>query len=225
MAKLQVLHFPDSRLRQKASKVTVFDEKLTKFANDMLETMYFSKGIGLAAVQVNVAKRVIVIDVSENRDEPLFLVNPEIIDRQEPIKFEEGCLSVPGFYEKIDRFNVIEFEAQDLQGEIYKQKAEGLLAVCIQHEIDHLDGKLFVDYISNMKRDRIAKKIKDQFDPSFDRKSYLSFLRGLFRHKSLTYPPTTYESTPKSSDASDIFIKISSFNFFWIISLLTLILT
>lgn len=160
MAKLQVLHFPDSRLRQKASKVTVFDEKLTKFANDMLETMYFSKGIGLAAVQVNVAKRVIVIDVSENRDEPLFLVNPEIIDRQEPIKFEEGCLSVPGFYEKIDRFNVIEFEAQDLQGEIYKQKAVGLLAVCIQHEIDHLDGKLFVDYISNMKRDRIAKKIK-----------------------------------------------------------------
>ena len=108
MAKLQVLHFPDSRLRQKASKVTVFDEKLTKFANDMLETMYFSKGIGLAAVQVNVAKRVIVIDVSENRDEPLFLVNPEIIDRQEPIKFEEGCLSVPGFYEKVDRFNVIE---------------------------------------------------------------------------------------------------------------------
>ena len=160
MAKLQILHFPDNRLRQKASKVTVFDEKLTKFANAMLETMYFSKGIGLAAIQVNVAKRVIVIDVSENRDEPLFLINPVIIDKKGPIKFEEGCLSVPGFYEKVDRFSEIEYEAQDLQGETYKQKAEGLLAVCIQHEIDHLDGKLFVDYISNMKRDRIAKKIK-----------------------------------------------------------------
>ncbi len=160
MAKLEILHFPDNRLRQKASKVSVFDDKLTKFANDMLETMYFSKGIGLAAVQVNVAKRVIVIDVSENRDEPLFLINPVIIDTQDPIKFEEGCLSVPGFYEKVDRFNKIVYEAQDLQGEIYKQKAEGLHAVCIQHEIDHLDGKLFVDYISNMKRERIAKKIK-----------------------------------------------------------------
>ena len=151
---------PDPILRKKSTTLETVDDSTRKFLDDMLLTMYNAPGIGLAAVQVNVAKRVIVIDVSENRDEPLFLVNPEIIDRQEPIKFEEGCLSVPGFYEKVDRFNVIEFEAQDLQGEIYKQKAEGLLAVCIQHEIDHLDGKLFVDYISNMKRDRIAKKIK-----------------------------------------------------------------
>tara|TARA_Y100000816_G_C26019864_1_gene533526 strand:+ start:293 stop:829 length:537 start_codon:yes stop_codon:yes gene_type:complete len=160
LAKLEILHFPDNRLRQRASKVTIFDEKLTKLAEDMLETMYFSKGIGLAAIQVNVSERVIVIDVSEERNAPIYLINPEIIEKHEPIKFEEGCLSVPGFYEQVHRFNKIEYTAQNLQGEVFTENAEGLLAVCIQHEIDHLDGKLFVDYISNMKRDRIAKKIK-----------------------------------------------------------------
>ena len=160
MALLNILIFPDSRLRTVAKSVQSIDDSVKSLAQDMLQTMYEGSGIGLAATQVNVHKRVIVIDVSENRDEPLFLINPVIIDKKGPIKFEEGCLSVPGFYEKVDRFSEIEYEAQDLQGETYKQKAEGLLAVCIQHEIDHLDGKLFVDYISNMKRDRIAKKIK-----------------------------------------------------------------
>ena len=160
MTILNVLHFPDNRLRQKALKVSVFDKKLVKLANDMLETMYNSKGIGLAAIQVNVTMRIIVIDVSQDRNEPIFLVNPEIKTKKEPIKFEEGCLSVPAFYEQVDRYNKINYTAQNLKGEIYETEAEGLLAVCIQHEIDHLDGKLFVDYISNIKRDRIAKKIQ-----------------------------------------------------------------
>ena len=159
MAKLKILHFPDNRLRQKGLNVEIFDKNLRTLANDMLETMYVSKGIGLAAIQVNVQKRLIVIDISEERNEPIFLVNPVILKKKDQIEFEEGCLSVPGFYEKVNRFNHINYKTNDLYGKTFELEAEGLLAVCIQHEIDHLDGKLFVDYISDIKRERIAKKI------------------------------------------------------------------
>ena len=160
MTLLKILHFPDNKLRQKGHNIDTFDKKLEKIANDMLETMYQSKGIGLAAVQVDLPIRLIVIDISESRNEPLFLVNPLILDKKELITFEEGCLSVPGFYEKVERYNLIDFTYQDLNGGKHTMNAEGLLSVCVQHEIDHLDGKLFVDYLSQLKRDRIAKKIK-----------------------------------------------------------------
>ena len=160
MALLNILHFPDNRLRQKGEDISIFDDNLKKISGNMLETMYASKGIGLAAVQVNLPIRLIVIDISESRDKPLFLVNPVIVDKKDKITFEEGCLSVPGFYEQVERYNNIGFTYKNLDGELQNGTAQGLLAVCIQHEIDHLDGKLFVDYISNIKRDRIAKKIK-----------------------------------------------------------------
>ena len=160
MALLNILHFPDNRLRQKGEDISTFDDNLKKISGNMLDTMYASKGIGLAAVQVNLPIRLIVIDISESRDEPLFLVNPVIVDKKDKIIFEEGCLSVPGFYEQVERYNNISFTYKNLDGESQNGTAQGLLAVCIQHEIDHLDGKLFVDYISNIKRDRIAKKIK-----------------------------------------------------------------
>ena len=160
MTLLKILHFPDNKLRQKGENIGTFDAKLQKTAHDMLETMYASKGIGLAAVQVNIPIRLIVIDISESRNKPLFLVNPVILDKKDKIVFEEGCLSVPGFYEKVERYNSVTFTYQNLDGDICTEDAEGLLAVCVQHEIDHLDGKLFVDYISRLKRDRIAKKIK-----------------------------------------------------------------
>ncbi|MBJ40884.1 MAG: peptide deformylase [Gammaproteobacteria bacterium] len=160
MDKLKILHFPDNRLRQKGLDVDIFDKNLRNLAKDMLETMYDSKGIGLAAIQVNIQKRLIVIDISEEKNKPIFLVNPIILTKKNKIQFEEGCLSVPGFYEKVERFNNVTIKKQDLYGRTLEMEADGLLAVCIQHEIDHLDGKLFVDYISDMKRDRIAKKIK-----------------------------------------------------------------
>ncbi len=160
MALLEILHYPDPRLRQIANKITVFDEDLRKLCDQMLETMYESKGIGLAAIQVNIKKRLIVIDVSENRDKPLFLINPEIKKKTDKVQSEEGCLSVPGFYDKVERYNYIKYEANDIEGKLYTTEAEGLLAICIQHEIDHLNGKLFVDYLSELKRERIAKKIE-----------------------------------------------------------------
>ena len=160
MSTLNILHFPDNKLRQKGKDIEVFDSKLSKIANDMLETMYLSKGIGLAAVQVGIAIRMIVIDVSETRNDPVILINPVITDKADEIIFEEGCLSVPGFYEKVERFNKIKYSYKDLHGKFKKSNADGLLAVCIQHEIDHLDGKLFVDYISEIKRDRISKKLQ-----------------------------------------------------------------
>ncbi len=160
MTILNILHFPDNKLRQKGANIEIFDIKLKEIAQDMLQTMYKAKGIGLAAVQVNLPIRLITIDVSENRDQPLILVNPVILNREEKIIFEEGCLSVPGFYEEVERYNKIDYSFFDIDGVEHISNAEGLLSVCIQHEIDHLDGKLFVDYISNMKRDRIAKKIK-----------------------------------------------------------------
>jgi len=156
---LTVLEFPDKRLRTKAKKVTVFDEKVITLVDDMFETMYDFKGVGLAATQIDAHQRVIVIDVSEEKDEPLCLINPEIIEQQGTEESEEGCLSVPGFFEMITRAEKIKIKALDKQGEPFELEADELLSVCIQHEIDHLDGKLFVDYISAFKRNRIKAKL------------------------------------------------------------------
>jgi peptide deformylase len=160
MAKLEILHFPDARLRNSALPVEVVDESIQTLLDDMLETMYEAPGIGLAAIQVNVAKRIIVIDVSENHDQPLFLINPEIIEMDGEESCEEGCLSVPGVFETVTRAEHIRACALDRDGNEIEVEADGLLAICIQHEIDHLDGKLFVDYLSNLKRQRIRKKME-----------------------------------------------------------------
>ena len=162
MELLNVLHFPDNRLRKKGKNIEIYDDNLNIIAMNMLHTMYECKGIGLAAVQVDIQLRLVVIDISEDRNKPLFLANPVVNSKEDKIIFEEGCLSVPGFYEQVERFNQITYSFYDLKGVPHEASASGLLAVCIQHEIDHLDGKLFVDYISNIKRDRIAKKIKKQ---------------------------------------------------------------
>jgi len=157
---LTVLEFPDKRLRTKAKEVAVFDEKISTLVDDMFETMYDFKGVGLAATQINVHQRVIVIDVSEEKDAPLCLINPEIIEKQGTEESEEGCLSVPGFFENVTRAEKIKIKALDKQGVSFELEAEELLSVCIQHEIDHLDGKLFVDYISAFKRNRIKAKLE-----------------------------------------------------------------
>ncbi|MDA0687448.1 MAG: peptide deformylase [Proteobacteria bacterium] len=163
MAHLQILEFPDPRLRKIASPVTVFDEKLEVLIEDMFETMYEAQGIGLAATQVNVHQRLLVIDVSENKDSPLVFINPrfEVIE-DELSEYDEGCLSVPGFYETVSRPRKIKIMALDKSGAEFELEAEGLLATCIQHEIDHLDGKLFVDYISPLKRQRIRQKLEKE---------------------------------------------------------------
>ena len=160
MSILTVLEFPDKRLRTKAKKVTVFDEALATLVDDMLETMYDFKGVGLAATQIDVHQRVIVIDVSEDKKSPLCLINPEIIEKVGTEKSEEGCLSVPGFFEMVTRAEQIKIKSRDKHGESFELEAEELLSVCIQHEIDHLDGKLFVDYISAFKRNRIKAKLE-----------------------------------------------------------------
>jgi peptide deformylase len=163
MAKLEILTFPDARLRRRATPVERVDDGIRQLVDDMLETMYAAPGIGLAAVQVNVAKRVVVIDTSENKNEPLCLINPEILTRTGEEQMEEGCLSVPGFYETVTRAERVSVRALDRDGEPFELETDGLLAVCIQHEIDHLDGRLFVDHISSLKRQRIRKKLeKDQ---------------------------------------------------------------
>jgi len=163
MALLNILEFPDARLRTIAKPVEAFDADLSKLIDDMFETMYDAPGIGLAATQVNVHKQVIVMDVSENKDQPLVFINPEIqVKDSEEFSYEEGCLSVPGFYEEVTRPEHITVKALDRNGEPFTMEPEGLLAVCIQHEMDHLNGKLFVDYLSNMKRSRIRKKLEKQ---------------------------------------------------------------
>ena len=163
MALLNILEFPDPRLRTVAEPVTVFDDALLKLIDDMFETMYDAPGIGLAATQVDVHKRLIVIDVSEARDEPLVFINPEVTVLDEDLdEYDEGCLSVPGFYETVQRPQHVRVVAKDRHGEEFTMEPEGLLAVCIQHEIDHLDGKLFVDYLSSLKRTRIRKKLEKQ---------------------------------------------------------------
>lgn len=158
---LKVLKFPNPRLRKVAEKVTKFDKSLKKLAHDMLELMYDENGIGLAATQVDKHIRLIVIDVSDERNAPQYFVNPtfEILNTDLMHAFEEGCLSVPGFNEEITRPSNIILKWQDLDGVAHKEEPSGLLTVCIQHEIDHLDGKLMVDYISPIKRDRIKKKL------------------------------------------------------------------
>jgi peptide deformylase len=160
MALLNVLHFPDARLRNKAQPVEHVDEEIRRLVDDMLETMYDAPGIGLAATQVNVAKRVVVIDISESNDQPLCFINPEILERRGEEEMEEGCLSVPGFYETVRRAEWVRVRALGRDGQPFEIETDGLLAVCIQHEIDHLDGKLFVDYLSELKRQRIRKKLE-----------------------------------------------------------------
>lgn len=162
MAILDILHFPDPRLRNKAKPVAQVDDSIRRLIDDMLETMYQAPGIGLAATQVNVAKRVVVIDLSEEKNEPLCLVNPEIIEKDGEEQMEEGCLSVPGIYEMVKRANKIRVRALDRDGAPFEMEAEELLAVCIQHELDHLEGKLFVDYLSSLKRQRIRKKLEKE---------------------------------------------------------------
>lgn len=160
MAKLEILHFPDKRLRTKALEINTFDDILRSFIDDMFETMYDASGIGLAATQVNFHKRLIVIDVSEDNDEPLCFINPVITHKEGIEVSQEGCLSVPGFYEEVERANIITVKALDPHGKNFELTTSDLLAVCIQHEIDHLDGKLFVDYLSPLKRNRIRKKLE-----------------------------------------------------------------
>jgi len=157
---LTILEFPDERLRKKASEVKVVDGNVKKLVDDMLETMYLAKGIGLAATQVNVHQRIVVIDISEGKDNPLCLINPEIVEKYGNEESEEGCLSVPGFFEKVNRAESIKVKALDKEGQPFEFEANELLAVCVQHELDHLEGKLFVDYISSLKRQRIKKKLE-----------------------------------------------------------------
>ncbi|SJM92276.1 peptide deformylase [Crenothrix polyspora] len=160
MTILTILEFPDERLRKKAAVIKVIDDTIKKLADDMLETMYEARGVGLAATQVNIQQCIIVIDVSEEKNEPLFFINPEIIEKDGSEESEEGCLSVPGFYEKVKRAEHITVKALDRNGKPFELQARDLLAVCIQHELDHLEGKLFVDYISSLKRQRIKSKLE-----------------------------------------------------------------
>jgi len=162
MAKREILHFPDPRLRNLARPVEEVDEEIRQLVDDMFETMYDAPGIGLAAIQINVAKRVIVVDVSEDKSEPLCFINPEILEKEGEETMDEGCLSVPEIYETVTRAEKIRVRALGRDGNTFEMDADGLLAVCIQHEIDHLDGKLFVDYLSNLKRQRIRKKLEKQ---------------------------------------------------------------
>jgi peptide deformylase len=162
MTILDILHFPDPRLRNIAQPVEQVDDAIRKLVDDMFETMYAAPGIGLAATQVNADKRVIVIDVSEEKDQPLCLINPEILARDGVEEMEEGCLSVPGVFELVERADHVRIQALNQDGERFEMEAGDLLAVCIQHEIDHLDGKLFVDYLSLLKRARIRKKLEKE---------------------------------------------------------------
>ncbi|TDF36234.1 peptide deformylase [Alteromonadaceae bacterium M269] len=162
MAILEVLRFPDPRLRTVAKPVEKVDAKIKQFVADMFETMQEEKGIGLAATQVNTHKRIVVIDVSEEQNEPLVFINPEITERSGSTISEEGCLSVPNNYAKVERAEQVTVKALNIDGEEFTLEADGLLAICIQHELDHLVGKLFVDYLSPLKRQRIQKKLEKE---------------------------------------------------------------
>jgi peptide deformylase len=159
MALLPILEFPDPRLRKKASAVVRVDEALGQLVDDMFETMYAAPGIGLAATQVDVHQRLLVADVSTEKNAPHVLINPEILEKDGVAITEEGCLSVPGYYEEVERANHIKVRFLDRHGEPREEEFDGLLAVCVQHEIDHLNGKLFVDYLSEAKRQRIRKRL------------------------------------------------------------------
>lgn len=160
MTKLTILRYPDPRLRKKAAPVAKVDEAIQQIVDDMFETMYAAPGIGLAATQVDIHKQIIVIDVSENKDEPLCFINPEIIQEDGTEEMEEGCLSVPEYYAKVTRAEKVTVKALDRDGKEFSLDADELLAVCIQHEIDHLNGKVFVDYLSPMKQQRVRKKLE-----------------------------------------------------------------
>ena len=162
MAKLKILEFPDPRLATVAKEVQTFDEDLERLVDDMLETMYAARGIGLAATQVNVHKRLLVLDVSETQEDPRVYVNPVILDQQGEQVCEEGCLSVPGIYANVKRAERITVRACDASGEVFEEEIDGLHAVCVQHEMDHLIGRLFVDYLSPLKRNMVRKKLEKQ---------------------------------------------------------------
>jgi peptide deformylase len=174
MALLEILHFPDPRLRIKAKPITAVTEAHRRLAADMLATMYAAPGIGLAAIQVGVDQRLIVVDVSDDNDEPLVFLNPELLSQSGTEVSQEGCLSVPGVYEDVERAERIRVRVMDLSGKTREFDADGLLAVCIQHEIDHLDGKLFVDYLSDLKRQRIRKRIEKEERERQERRSQAS---------------------------------------------------
>jgi peptide deformylase len=161
MAVLDILEFPDPRLRTVAKPVTAVDDSTRELIDSMLETMYDAAGIGLAATQVNVHQRLLVMDISEERDEPRVFINPEVTVLDDTLgSYDEGCLSVPGFYEEVHRPRRVRVDALDRNGEAFNEELDGLAAICLQHEIDHLDGKLFVDYISPLKRQRIRRKLE-----------------------------------------------------------------
>ena len=162
MAKLEILEFPDARLRTVAKPVERFDKELRQLVEDMVETMYDAQGIGLAATQVNVHRRLLVLDISPNQDNPRVYINPKIVASEGTETCEEGCLSVPGIYAEVSRAERITIAAQDTGGRTFQEALDGLHAVCVQHEIDHLDGKLFVDYLSPLKRRMVAKKLEKQ---------------------------------------------------------------
>ena len=162
MTKLVILEYPDPRLRTKATPVAVFDEALRRLVDDLLETMYGAKGVGLAASQVDVHKRLLVLDVSETSDQPMVLINPQILSAEGRVPGEEGCLSLPGIYDKLERAARIRVRALDRHGRPFEIDAEGMLAVCIQHEMDHLEGKLFVDYLSELKRQLIRRRLQKE---------------------------------------------------------------
>ncbi len=162
MAVLPILRYPDARLHKIAAPVTVFDEGLKKLVRDMVETMYAAPGVGLAATQVDVHKQVVVVDVSERRDSLVVLVNPEIVEAWGISDIEEGCLSVPGIYDTVERAERIRVRAWDQNGNAFTLEAQGLLSVCIQHEIDHLKGKVFVEYLSQLKQTRVRAKLAKQ---------------------------------------------------------------
>jgi len=166
MALLNILRYPDARLHKVAAPVTVFDESLRKLVRDMAETMYAAPGVGLAATQVDVHKQVIVVDVSERHDSLVVLVNPEIVEMSGVSDIEEGCLSVPGVYDIVERAERVKVRAYDQNGNPFTLEAQGLLAVCIQHEMDHLKGKVFVEYLSQLKQQRVRAKLAKQLRKS-----------------------------------------------------------
>jgi peptide deformylase len=159
MAKREILQYPDPRLRTPAQRVEVIDERVRALVDDMFETMYDAPGIGLAATQIDVHERIVVIDISDAGNEPQVLINPEIIERTEHCDVaEEGCLSIPGYADDVERPIELRLRAQDLAGEVFEIEADGLLARCIQHEVDHLEGRLFIDYLSDLKRKRLRRR-------------------------------------------------------------------
>jgi len=170
MARLPILEYPDPRLRTKALPVVACDAAIRTLVADLFETMYAAPGIGLAATQVDVHRRVLVVDVSEEQDQGVCLINPEIIHTQGSASYEEGCLSVPGFYDEVERAEQITVRALNPDGAVFEMEADGILSICIQHEMDHLNGKLFVDYLSELKRGRLRKRLlKQRRQPSAER--------------------------------------------------------